>query len=445
MGGVALIARELGFKVTGSDVAVYPPMSTLLESSGIAIQEGFKAENLKPRPDQVVIGNALSRGNPEVEAILSEGIPYISGAQWLAENVLYKERQVLVVAGTHGKTTTASILAWILQYAGHEPGFLIGGVTGNFDVSARLGKSHYFVVEGDEYDTAFFDKRSKFIHYRPNHLVLNNLEFDHADIFSDLEAIKTQFHHLIRTVPENGHIVCNADDECLKDVLDRGCWTPVTEFGERAAWKAEAISEDCRHFRVTCKNEALGEIKWRQIGKFNMNNALAAIIAANQAGVSIDQCMEAVAEFAGVRRRMEIRGEVAGVTVYDDFAHHPTAVGASIAALKSSIQKGRLIAVLEPRSNTMKMGIHVQALVDSLSSADQVYLVSTMALDWDPQSLTKAIGNKASYMESVDDTVADILKVLRAGDHVLCMSNGGFGDIHRKLLNGLSEKKVNRG
>lgn len=441
MGGIALIARELGHEVTGSDAAVYPPMNTLLDSNGISISEGFLSTNLNPRPDLVLIGNALSRGNPEVEAVLSENIPYVSGAQWLAEEVLYKDRWTLVVAGTHGKTTTSSILAWLLEYAGMEPGFLIGGVTNNFDVSARLGRSIYFVIEGDEYDTAFFDKRSKFVHYRPRTLVLNNLEFDHADIFKDLDAIKTQFHHLIRTVPGSGQIVCNNEDENLKNVLDQGCWTPVVQFGEHGAWQAEAQSEDCSRFSVIHKGKAVGQVVWSQIGRFNMTNALAAIVAADQVGVNIEKSLEALGEFSGVKRRMEIRGEVAGVTVYDDFAHHPTAISASINALKSNLGDKRLIAVLEPRSNTMKMGHHTKELIGSVSRADLVYLVSPGSpgsLSWNPEEMVRAMGNKASYMESVDNAVKDLLKVLKTGDHVLCMSNGSFGGIHEKLLKGLA-------
>ena len=440
MGGLALIARELGHSVTGSDANVYPPMSTQLAAQGITLFEGFSAENITTKPDLVIVGNALSRGNAEVEAVLNQGIRYVSGAQWLAENVLYDQRWVLAVAGTHGKTTTTSMLAWILEYAGYSPGFLIGGVPENFGLSARLGGSSFFIVEADEYDTAFFDKRSKFVHYRPRTAILNNLEFDHADIFKDLSEIIRQFHHLIRTVPETGQLVVNKEDPNLETLLQMGCWTPVEYFGSGGKWAAELIEADGSQFRVVCDGKPTAQVSWPLIGQYNVSNALAAIIAARHAGVPVEVAAAALAEFKSVKRRLEIRGKVSGITIYDDFAHHPTAIEATLKALRSHVGKQRLVAVLEPRSNTMRMGVHREVLAASLSDADKVYLVTPPGMGWDPASLADQMGDRAMIFNNVDETVSHLLGELREQDHVVMMSNGGFGNIHTKLIAALEVK-----
>jgi UDP-N-acetylmuramate: L-alanyl-gamma-D-glutamyl-meso-diaminopimelate ligase len=439
MGGLALIARELGHEVTGSDAGCYPPMSTQLQQQGINLFNGYSADNLKPQPDLVIIGNALSRGNAEVEAVLQQGLQYTSGAQWLAEAVLYDERWVLAVAGTHGKTSTSSMLAWILEYAGLLPGFLIGGVAGNFGISARLGKTPFFVIEADEYDTAFFDKRSKFVHYRPRTLILNNLEFDHADIFPDLAAIQTQFHHLLRTVPANGLIVSQANVAALETVIERGCWTEIEYFGVEGSWKAQALAEDGSRFNVLLNNELIGEISWTMLGQFNMHNALAAVAAARHAGVPVAAAVEALSEFKGIKRRLELRGEVGGVCVYDDFAHHPTAIAATIDALRKRIGDKRLVAVLEPRSNTMRMGVHKDQLAVSLDKADRVILVQPSNIDWDLGQVTESLNGRATLTATVDEAVGYLRSELCAGDSVVIMSNGGFGGIHDKLLTALEQ------
>ena len=436
MAGVAQLARALGARVTGSDLKLYPPMSTQLAQAEIAVYEGYRAENLADTPDIVVIGNALSRGNPEVEAVLDRGLRYVSGAQWLAEAVL-QGRWVLAVAGTHGKTTTASLLAWILEYAGLKPGFLIGGVPENFGVSARLGETPFFVVEADEYDTAFFDKRSKFVHYRPRTAILNNLEFDHADIFPDLAAIQRQFHHFVRTVPGAGLIVANGEDTNLRAVLNEGCWTPVETFGANGAWRAEPLAADASVFRVYGGEgaaAAVGDARWALSGRHNMANALAAIAAARHAGVAPATAIAALAEFKNVKRRMELVGTRRGVSVYDDFAHHPTAIELTLGGLRARVGDARILAVLEPRSNTMRMGVHRDTLAGSLAAADEVLLYAPADLGWDIGSVTAELGTKARSYTSVDAIVAAIAKSARNGDHVLVMSNGGFGGIHHKLL-----------
>ena len=395
MGGIAALARELGHTVTGSDSDPYPPMSTQLEAQGIEVSR-YDPANLDPGPDIVVIGNALSRGNPEVEAVLERDLPYTSGPQWLAEHLL-RGRHVLAVAGTHGKTTTSSMLAWILEHAGLEPGFLIGGIPRNFGVSARSGGGRCFVIEADEYDTAFFDKRPKFIHYHPRTLVLNNLEYDHADIFPDLDAIRQQFHFLIRTVPGNGMILVNADDAELPGVLERGCWSQRQSFSTRhtadANWRLADPAPDFSSFDILAESENIGRLQWSLIGAHNAANALAAIAAAAHAGIAPDRAIEALASFRNVRRRMEVRGRVAGVTVYDDFAHHPTAIATTLQGLRRHVPEGRIIAVLEPRSNTMRMGVHKDTLGGSLQTADLVFLYIPAEQDWDISGLVAELGD----------------------------------------------------
>nr|WP_018952588.1 UDP-N-acetylmuramate:L-alanyl-gamma-D-glutamyl-meso-diaminopimelate ligase [Thioalkalivibrio sulfidiphilus] len=438
MGGIALLARAAGYRVTGSDQNVYPPMSTLLAEQGIEVSQGFDPSHLEPAPDQVVIGNVMSRGNPAVEYVLNRGLAYTSGPQWLAEHVL-GGRWVLAVAGTHGKTTTSSMLAWILEYAGLEPGFLIGGVPENFGVSARLSEAPFFVVEADEYDTAFFDKRSKFVHYRPRTLVLNNLEYDHADIFPDLAAIERQFHHLVRTVPGEGLIVRNADDENLSRVLSQGCWTPVQGFGVagHGDWQGRLLSPDASRFQVLYRGEAQGEVRWDLIGRHNMANALAALAAARHAGVPVQQGINALAEFQSVKRRLQLRGERSGIHVYDDFAHHPTAIATTLDALRARVGAARIIAVLDPRSNTMRMGVHRDRLAESLAAADRVYLHAPADLGWDSQVVIDALPHGRACADT-DVLLAALLAEVRPGDHVLIMSNGGFGGLHDRLLAALS-------
>ncbi len=439
MGGIALLAREQGIRVSGSDANVYPPMSTQLEEQGIGLHLGYAPAHFSPAPDQVVIGNALSRGNPAVEHVLNAGLDYTSGPQWLAEHVL-ADRYVLGVAGTHGKTSTASMLAWILEYAGLSPGFLIGGIPANFGISARLGSGPFFVVEADEYDTAFFDKRSKFVHYRPRTLVLNNLEYDHADIFSDLAAIKRQFHHLVRTVPGNGLIIENRDDANLAEVLAMGCWTPreaVSAGGGEAMWEANPQSADGGRFDVLLEGRRAGVVSWRQIGRHNMHNALAAIAAARHAGVAVSVATAALAEFQGVKRRMEVRGRVNGVTVYDDFAHHPTAIATTLQGLRSQVGESRILLVLEPRSNTMRMGVHNDTLAASMQGADRIWMHEPGDLGWSLPEVAHAMGVPVTISGSVEAIVDEILHEARPGDHILVMSNGGFGGIHEKLVAGL--------
>jgi UDP-N-acetylmuramate: L-alanyl-gamma-D-glutamyl-meso-diaminopimelate ligase len=458
MGGIAVLAKQAGHRVTGCDANVYPPMSTQLEAQGIELIEGFSPEQTKLNPDIYVIGNVVTRGNPLMEEILNQGLPYISGPQWLAENVL-QGKWVLAVAGTHGKTTTASMLAWILEYAGLAPGFLIGGVPENFGVSARLPQqpkqdakstSPFFVIEADEYDTAFFDKRSKFVHYRPRTAILNNLEFDHADIFDDLAAIEKQFHHLVRTVPQQGLVVSNKQ-ESLERVIAKGCWSNLEFFGTNQlkaseSWEVRNVDAQGR-FDVFFKGERQGNLSWDLMGEHNRMNALACIAAARHVGVAPCIAIEALGEFKNVKRRMETKGVVNNITVYDDFAHHPTAIETTLAGLRSKLEANsgaasshaRIVAVLEPRSNTMKLGVMKNALPASLKDADLVFCYGAN-LGWDAAEALKPIANKAKTFDDFTMLVSEICKVAQSGDHILVMSNGGFGGVHQKILDGLLGK-----
>ncbi|MEO8418722.1 MAG: UDP-N-acetylmuramate:L-alanyl-gamma-D-glutamyl-meso-diaminopimelate ligase [Methylophilaceae bacterium] len=447
MGGIAVLAKEAGHKVTGCDANVYPPMSTQLEAQGIQLIEGFAPEQTSLNPDIYVIGNVVSRGNPLMEEILNRGLPYISGPQWLAENVL-QSKWVLAVAGTHGKTTTTSMLAWILEYAGLAPGFLIGGVPQNFGVSARLpgapklepkGCSPFFVIEADEYDTAFFDKRSKFVHYHPRTAILNNLEFDHADIFADLAAIETQFHHLVRTVPAQGLVVSNGCEESLQRVIERGCWTPVEVLGDKSGWQASDV-DAAGGFSVTFNQQPQGRVQWDLLGEHNRMNALAALAAARHVGVPVSQGIEALGKFQNVKRRMEVRGVVHGITVYDDFAHHPTAIATTVAGLRAKVGAARILAVLEPRSNTMKLGVMKNALPASLADANQVFCYGAN-LGWDAAAALEPIKAKSAVYDDLAQLVEVIAHDAKPGDHVLVMSNGGFGGVHQKLLERLLERQ----
>ncbi|HEY9111916.1 MAG TPA: UDP-N-acetylmuramate:L-alanyl-gamma-D-glutamyl-meso-diaminopimelate ligase [Rhodanobacteraceae bacterium] len=443
MGGIAALARELGIEVEGSDANVYPPMSDQLRALGIALQEGWSAEHLQPAPDLVVVGNALSRGNPSVEYMLNEGMPYTSGPQWLGEHVL-RGREVLAVAGTHGKTTTTSLLAHLLDHASKErtgwsPGFLIGGVPGNFGVSARMGDGGApFVIEADEYDTAFFDKRSKFVHYRPRIAVLNNLEYDHADIFPDVAAIQRQFHHLVRTVPGNGRLIVNAEDPRLAEVLAMGCWTPLDTFGiDVGDWQARMTEPDGSAFVITHKSKTVGEVRWNLLGRHNVMNALAALAAANATGVDPEVLLPAFATFESVKRRMESLGDVNGVHVYDDFAHHPTAIATTLAGVRAKVGSARILVALEPRSNSMRAGAHAAALAPSLADADAVVLLRRPELAWDAQAVIDALGGRGSAAASVDALLAALRLEARPGDHVVFMSNGGFENAPRRFLDAL--------
>ena len=436
MGGIAQLARAAGHRVTGCDTNVYPPMSTQLEAAGIDLIEGFDAGQAALAPDVFVVGNAISRGNPLLEEILDRGLSYVSGPQWLAEHVLHG-RWVLAVAGTHGKTTTSSMLAWILEDAGLSPGFLIGGVPMNFGVSARLsGKlldSPFFVIEADEYDTAFCDKRSKFLHYRPRTAVLNNLEFDHADIFADLGAIETQFHHLVRTLPRTGLLIANAGEPSLERVLARGCWTPVERFNDPSGWRVEGDDAD-GSLRLLQGDRQVGATEWALSGAHNRANAAAALLAARHVGVPLEKGLEALARFENVKRRMELRGIAKGVSVYDDFAHHPTAIATTVGGLRRKVGRDkRILAVLEPRSNTMKLGVMKAQLPGSLAEADRVFCYAAN-LGWDAGAALAPLGNKAQVADDLDALVEAIVAEARSGDQVLVMSNGGFGGIHGKLL-----------
>ena len=436
MAGIAALAREAGHQVTGSDANAWPPMSTQLEQLGIAVLQGYDPRHLQPAPDVVVIGNALSRGNPAVEYVLDQGLPYVSGPDWLAEHVLHG-RHVLAVAGTHGKTTTTSLLAWLLEHAGLAPGFLVGGVPLNFGVSARLGRGKYFVIEGDEYDTAFFDKRSKFLHYRPRTAILNNLEYDHADIFPDLAAIERQFHHLIRTVPSQGRLVVNGADSNLKRVLEMGCWSEVAYFDDARGWTAQRLQGG---FEVSLEGKSQGQARTPLAGAHNRSNALAAIAAAAHIGVPPAAALGALESFRGIRRRLELRGEVRGVRVYDDFAHHPTAIAVTIAALREQLgqQPGRILAVLEPRSNTMRLGGHAQTLADSLKDAELSFVYARPDLKWDAHGALGSLGGRLRVHDALEALVADVTAQARPGDQVLVMSNGDFGGVHGKLLDALA-------
>lgn len=444
MGGLALLARELGHEVAGSDANVYPPMSTQLGESGIQLYEGYEAGHLDPEPDLVVIGNALSRGNPAVECVLDRGLAYTSGPEFLQRCVL-QGRWVLAVAGTHGKTTTSGMLAWILEYGGLQPGFLIGGVPGNFDVSARIGRAPFFVVEADEYDSAFFDKRSKFVHYRPRTLVLNNLEYDHADIFADFDAIKRQCHHLVRTVPGAGLIVMPDDDGALDEVLAMGCWTPVERFHRggdappevAASWSARPLTGSCEAFAVEHAGAAVGEVRWDLMGRHNMDNAVAAVIAARHAGVPPAVAVEALSDFRGVKRRMEKRASLNGVSIYDDFAHHPTAIATTVDGLRRAAGDARIVAVVELRSNTMKMGVHRERLAPALAGADEVILYQSPDLQWSLQELAGAAGGHWRVFDQVQAIIDHVAADARDGDQILIMSNGGFENIHERLIEAL--------
>ena len=436
MGGIAAIARTAGHTVTGCDANVYPPMSDQLRALGIDLIEGYDASQADLKADIFVVGNVVTRGNPLMEAILERGLAYTSGPQWLADNVL-KDKWVLAVAGTHGKTTTSAMLAWILDDARMRPGFLIGGIPQNFEVSARLTDSPFFVIEADEYDTAFFDKRSKFVHYRPRTAIFNNLEFDHADIFADLAAIETQFHHLVRTIPGNGLIVANGREENIDHVFERGLWTPVERFGSTGGWTAG--EPDAKgSFDVFFNSVLQGRVNWELIGEHNRMNALAAIAAARHAGVPAATAIDGLSRFENVKRRMEVRGAVHGITVYDDFAHHPTAITTTVEGLRAKVGKARILAVLEPRSNTMKLGVMKAALPASLAGADQVYCFGAN-LGWDAAIALAPLGDKAHVFDKLDALVTQLVADARPGDHVLMMSNGGFGGIHAKLLDALHQ------
>lgn len=440
MGSLAILARSLGHKVTGSDANVYPPMSTLLEKQGIELIQGYDPAQLSPEPDMVVIGNAMTRGNPCVEAVLERGLPYTSGPQWLHEHVL-PERWVLAVAGTHGKTTTAGMLAWILEDCGYKPGFLIGGVPGNFEVSAQIGESPFFVIEADEYDCAFFDKRSKFVHYSPKTLVLNNLEFDHADIFENLEAIQKQFHHLVRIVPGSGKIFMPDNDNNLKQVIGMGCWSEQELVGDSGEWQAKKLNHDGSHYEVYYQQQSVGEVNWVQVGNHNIQNGLMAIAAAHHVGVPAKEACLALDKFINARRRLELRGVEYGVNVYDDFAHHPTAILATLEALRSKVGgTSRIIAVLEPRSNTMKMGINKNDIAPALGRADEVFLFQPANIPWMVTDIAENCVQPARWSPDIDVLTNMVIETAQPGDYILVMSNGDFGGIHGKLLAGLKRK-----
>ena len=439
MGGIAILARELGFKVTGSDANVYPPMSTQLEEIGIGLIEGYDPSQLNPVPDLVIIGNAMSRGNACVEHVLDRNIPYTSGPQWLLDNLL-KDRWVIALSGTHGKTTTASMVAWILDQNGQQPGFLIGGVPQCLGVSARLGDAPFFVVEADEYDSAFFDKRSKFVHYRPRTLVLNNLEYDHADIFPDLEAIQRQFHHLIRMVPSNGLVISPSNDKAIEEVLEMGCWSEQQQLGDGKDCSFKLIKRDGSEFDVLFQGQKQGTVKWSQIGLHNVNNAMMAIAAAFHIGVKPNKAIASLTTFENAKRRLEYKGQVNNVTVYDDFAHHPTAIRTTIEGLRAKVGQQRIFAILEPRSNTMKQGIHQDTLFNSMAEADAIFVYQPDDINWDMRAMV--VNNEpATFIEtSLSLLINEISEQSKPGDHLLVMSNGGFGGIHQKLLDALLDK-----
>lgn len=457
MGGIAAIARQAGHEVTGCDANVYPPMSTQLEAQGIKLIEGYSPDQLrqfKSKPDLFLIGNVVSRGNPLLEEILNQGLAYTSGPQWLGEHVL-SGQHVMAVAGTHGKTTTTAMLTWILEFNQQSPGYLIGGVPLNFTVSARLGKGSYFVIEADEYDTAFFDKRSKFVHYRPHTAILNNLEFDHADIFPDLAAIETQFHHLVRTIPQKGLVITNAMEQSLERVIERGCWSPLERFGEKIGdWSMEdlpnADGKSGADFAVLQRGQKCAEVHWARnsgvMGKHNQMNALAAIAAANHIGIHPENAAKALAEFKNVKRRLELIGIKNHIHVYDDFAHHPTAIATTLDGLRKQVGKARILAVLEPRSNTMKLGVMKSQLPNSLRSADLVFAYGAVsgkdALGWDLQEAITPLGVRGKSFQDLSRLVESIGTAAKPGDHILVMSNGGFGGVHQKILQRLSESEI---
>ena len=437
MGGIAAIAKSLGHQVTGSDANVYPPMSTQLQELGITLTPGYDPAQLEPAPDLVIIGNALSRGNPAVEYVLNTNLRYTSGPQWLAEQVLH-DRWVLAVSGTHGKTTTSTMLAWILDFAGLKPGFLIGGIPQNFDCSARLGDSPFFVIEADEYDTAFFDKRSKFVHYRPRTLVINNLEYDHADIFPDLAAIQRQFHHLLRMVPGNGLVLSPEDTVAVSQTLAQGCWSERQSYG--TDWRAELIHNDGSAFSLYYQQQCFGELHWQLNGQHNVDNAVMAIAAARHAGVPTDIALQALSKFVAPKRRMELKASIADINVYDDFAHHPTAISTTLQGIRNKVGNGRVLAVLEPRSNTMRMGVHQAALPASLTLADAVYLYEPANANWSLDALTRSLAPKASLFHDIDSLVLMLTEQAMPGDSIVIMSNGGFGGVHDKLTHALQQK-----
>ncbi len=437
MGGIAAIAKAMGHKVTGSDANVYPPMSIQLAELGIELTQGYDVSQFEPAPDLVIIGNAMSRGNPAVEFVLNRNLPYSSGPQWLAEHVL-QSRWVFAVAGTHGKTTTTSMLAWILEYAGLKPGFLIGGIPQNFDVSARLGDAPFFVIEADEYDTAFFDKRSKFVHYRPRTLIINNLEYDHADIFPDLAAIQRQFHHLLRMVPGNGLVLSPANVPAIDETLTMGCWSEQQRSG--SDWQTELLSKDGSAFRVSLHGELLGEVHWGLTGQHSVDNGLMALAAARHAGVPVNVAIEALNSFIAPKRRMELKGTVADIAIYDDFAHHPTAIETTLAGLRNKVGEKRILAVLEPRSNTMRLGVHKAALPASLHTANQVFLFEPANSGWSLADVATACDPQAQVSTDIAALVSLIVDTAGHGDSIVIMSNGGFGGIHDKLLDALKKK-----
>jgi UDP-N-acetylmuramate: L-alanyl-gamma-D-glutamyl-meso-diaminopimelate ligase len=439
MGGLAALAREQGDVVEGSDQNVYPPMSSQLEALGIELRRGYDAANISPDCDEIVIGNALSRGNGAVEHVLDAGLRYTSGAQWLSDRVL-PGRHVLAVAGTHGKTTTSCLLAWILDAQGAQPGFLIGGVPGNFDVSARRGAGECFVVEADEYDTAFFDKRSKFVHYRPRIAILNNLEYDHADIFPDLAAIQRQFHHLVRIVPRSGRLIVNGEDAALAEVLAMGCWTPVERFGIDGDfdWRARPLRDDGSQFEVIRRGVSIGEVRWSLLGRHNMMNALAALAAAEAAGIDARAALPALASFRSVKRRMELLADEGGVQVYDDFAHHPTAIRTTLAGLRARSASGRVIVAIEPRSNSMRLGAHADELAPSLDAADVVVFLRRAELPWNAEAVIGALRGEGVAAPDVDALLAELQARVRAGDQVVFMSNGGFEGAPRRFAQHVS-------
>ncbi|MBK6333922.1 MAG: UDP-N-acetylmuramate:L-alanyl-gamma-D-glutamyl-meso-diaminopimelate ligase [Thermomonas sp.] len=440
MGGVAALARELGHEVEGSDQNIYPPMSTQLERLGIALKPGYEAANISADCDEIVVGNALSRGNEAVEHVLDAGLRYTSGAQWLSERLL-PGRDVLAVAGTHGKTTTTTILSYLLERAGRAPGFLIGGVAEDFGVSARIGGGREFVVEADEYDTAFFDKRSKFVHYRPLVAILNNLEYDHADIFPDVAAIQRQFHHLVRTVPRRGRLLVNGHDAHLREVLAMGCWTPVERFGFDPSfeWSARKLRDDGSAFVVLHAGQELGTVEWPMLGDHNVLNGLAALAACSAVGVDVASVIPSLAGFSSVKRRMEVIGEHDGITVYDDFAHHPTAIQTTLAGLRAKVGAARIVVAMEPRSNSMRLGAHAQALAPSLDIADVVVFLARPELPWDADQVIAAIRGDARAVADADALVARLREIARDGDHVVFMSNGGFDGAPRRFLAALRD------
>jgi UDP-N-acetylmuramate: L-alanyl-gamma-D-glutamyl-meso-diaminopimelate ligase len=441
MGSLALIARQLGHQVTGSDSNVYPPMSTQLEQQGIELCSGYAPEHLQPAPDLVVVGNAMSRGNPAVEYMLDAGLAYTSGPQWLCDHLL-NQRQVLAVSGTHGKTTTASMLAWILQDNGLEPGYLIGGVPGNFPTSADAGGGKYFVIEADEYDTAFFDKRSKFIHYRPKTLVINNIEYDHADIFADLGAIQTQFHHLVRTVPQSGTIIAPASASVVEEVLQQGCWSSQTTFSTigEADWSARKLHADGSHFQVLQGGRKIAELNWQMLGDHNIANALAAIAAAHTVGVEPERAVASLGRFKGIKRRLETIATLGGITVYDDFAHHPTAIESTLAGLRHKVGDARIFAILEPRSNTMKLGIHRATLGKSVAQADCAWWYQAGELDWDLAASLDLADGRQRIFKDVEQIIGSLVDAVAPGDHIVIMSNGGFAGIHQRLVHALQQR-----